>query len=208
MNKNLAVRLASAFTFSLVFAFIVSLNVIAGSKTETATLSGGCFWSMEALFQRVKGVVAVTPGYAGGFAKNPSYEQVCTGKTGHAESIQITYDPQVISYPKLLEVFWKVHNPTTLNRQGADEGTQYRSVIFYRNKAQKAAAEKTKSEIAKSGFWGKAPVVTEITPFTNFYDAEDYHKNYYNTHSNEGYCVAVIDPKIGKLKENFRNLLK
>lgn len=215
MDKKSIIKLFGALSLPFILILLISLNVFSENNketqlknNETALLSGGCFWSMEAIFQRLKGVTSVEPGYAGGFVKNPSYEQVCTGNTGHAETVRVTFDPAVISYQIILEVFWKVHNPTTLNRQGDDEGTQYRSVIFYRNKKQKEIAEKTREEISKSGFWGDSPVVTEIVPYTNFYSAEDYHKNYYNEHSSEGYCVAVIKPKLEKLKNNFRNLLK
>lgn len=196
--------------FSFIFVVIIIFNVFAQAapKKEVATISGGCFWSMEAIYQRLNGVISVDPGYAGGFVKNPTYEEVCTGKTGHAESVQITFNPDKISYKKILDVLFTVLDPTTLDRQGADEGTQYRSVVFYHNKKQKEIAEKEKAEIFKSGIWGNSPIVTEVTPFTNFYKAESYHKNYYNTHSNEGYCVAVIEPKLGKLKAHFRNLLK
>lgn len=209
MKKFFQLKRAGILIFSLLFLILNWFSVFAApAKKEIATLSGGCFWSMEALFQRLNGVISVEPGFSGGNVKNPSYEQVCTGTTGHAETVQVTFDPDKISYEKVLTVFWKVHNPTTLNRQGADEGTQYRSAIFYHNKTQKEIAEKTKNEIQKSGFWGNAAVVTEIVPFTNFYRAEAYHKNYYNNHSNEGYCVAVIEPKLEKLKLHFRNLLK
>ena len=164
--------------------------------------------SVAYIFQRVEGVISVESGYAGGHVANPTYEQVCSDETGHAESIQVNFDPNKISYEKLLEVFFKVHNPTTLNRQGADEGSQYRSVIFYHNKRQKDLAEKAKSEIFKTSFWGNAPIVTEIKPYIKFYSSEAYHKNYYNNHLEQGYCQAVIEPKIKKLQLNFRNLLK
>jgi peptide-methionine (S)-S-oxide reductase len=211
MKNTFSTRFLNIIGISLIFVLLTSFNVYTKTnpgKTEVATFGGGCFWSMEALFQRLNGVSEVQPGFAGGFAKNPSYEEVCTGKTGHAESIQVTYDPEKISYEKIMDVFFKVHDPTTLNRQGADEGSQYRSIVFYHNKKQKEIAEKAKAEILKSGVWGNSPIVTEITPFTNFYKAESYHKNYYNNHSSEGYCVAVIEPKLSKLKAHFRNLLK
>ena len=207
MNHNIF-RFFKIGLTSLLLTFLIISNVFAETKKEKATLSGGCFWSMEALFQRLNGVISVEPGYAGGHVKSPTYDEVCEGNTGHAESVQVTFDANVISYQKILEVFWKVHNPTTLSRQGADEGTQYRSVVFFHNKKQKEIAEKSKVEIYKSGFWGNLPIVTEITPFTNFYKAENYHKNYYNNHTEQGYCVAVIEPKITKLKLHFRNLLK
>jgi peptide-methionine (S)-S-oxide reductase len=163
---------------------------------ETATFGGGCFWCAEAVFQRIPGVKSVTSGFAGGTTPNPSYEDVCTGQTGHAEVIQLQFDPSVISYNKLLEVFWEAHNPTTLNRQGNDAGTQYRSIIFYSNEAQKVAAEKSKAEAAKHF---SSPIVTEIVPLTQFYPAEGYHQNYYNLHKGQSYCQFVIGPKLRKL---------
>ena len=172
------------------------------NNLETATFAGGCFWCTEAIFQRLKGVESYLPGYAGGEVSNPTYEQVCSGTTGHAEAVQIKFNPEIISYEKLLEIFWHTHNPTTLNRQGNDEGPQYRSVIFYHNDKQKEMATKSKQEVEKSGLY-KEPIVTEITPFTNFYEAEDYHKNYYDNNRNQGYCNFVIDPKIHKLLSEF-----
>jgi peptide-methionine (S)-S-oxide reductase len=169
------------------------------AKLETATIGGGCFWCAEAVFQRIHGVKSVTSGFAGGTVPNPSYEQVCTGKTGHAEVIQLTFDPAVLSYDKLLEIFWEAHDPTTLNRQGNDEGTQYRSIILYANDAQKKAAEDSKARAAKRF---KDPIVTEIVPLKAFYSAEDYHQDYYNLNKNKnGYCQFVITPKLKKLIE-------
>jgi peptide-methionine (S)-S-oxide reductase len=165
---------------------------------QTITLGAGCFWCVEAVFQRLKGVERVVSGYAGGRVKQPTYQQVCAGATGHAEAVQITFDPAVISFEDLLYVFWRAHDPTTLNRQGADVGTQYRSAIFYHDETQKAAAEKSKSDAA--GLWPN-PIVTEITPFTNFYEAEAYHQDYYRLNPNQPYCRAVIDPKITKLQK-------
>jgi peptide-methionine (S)-S-oxide reductase len=210
MNKKLFFKLINSIGFSFIFMVLLTFNVFAetGTKREVATLGGGCFWSMEAIYQRLNGVISAQPGYSGGITKNPTYEQVVSGKTGHAEAIQITFDPNKISYQKILEVFFTVLDPTTLNRQGADEGTNYRSVVFYHNKQQKEVAEKAKKDILKSGLWGKSVVVTELIPFIKFYPAESYHKNYYNTHTTQGYCVAVIDPKLNKLKSHFRNLLK
>lgn len=176
-------------------------------KYETATLGAGCFWCVEAIFQNLKGVVKVESGYSGGTVKNPSYEDVCTGTTGHAEVAQITFDPEVISYDKLLEVFWHAHDPTTLNRQGGDAGTQYRSVIFYNSDEQKRIAEESKKKTDSSGLWD-SPIVTEIIPFTEFYKAEDYHQNYYNNHSNKPYCSIVIAPKLNKLFNEYKDLLK
>ena len=177
------------------------------NKLETATLAGGCFWCTEALFTRLSGVVSVTPGYAGGAVKNPTYEQVCIGTTGHAEAIQIEFYPRQISFANILEVFWHTHDPTTLNRQGNDIGPQYRSVIFFHNAAQKEIAEKSKSDLENSGTYPNS-VVTEIVPFTNFYPAEDYHRNYFATHSSAPYCNLVIGPKILKLSEKYPGLLK
>ena len=173
-------------------------------QLETATLAGGCFWCTEAIFQRLKGVESVTSGYSGGNIDNPTYEQVCSGTTGHAEAIQIKFDPKIISYEKLLEVFFKLHDPTTLNRQGADSGTQYRSAIFYQNQTQKQTAETIKINIEKSGMY-ESNIVTEIVPFKSFYQAENYHKNYYDANKSQPYCQLVIDPKIQKLYKEFKN---
>jgi peptide-methionine (S)-S-oxide reductase len=177
------------------------------SQHDTATLAGGCFWCTEAIFQRLKGVVSVTSGYAASKVANPSYEQVCSGRTGAAEAIQITFDPSIISYAKLLEIFWHVHDPTTLNRQGNDVGTQYRSAIYYHNDEQKQLALASKEALEKSGSY-KNPVVTEIVPFTNFYEAEDYHKDYYERNRSQPYCMLVIDPKVRKLLKEYGNELK
>jgi peptide-methionine (S)-S-oxide reductase len=176
-------------------------------QLETATLGGGCFWCTEAIFQDLKGVDRVVSGYAGGSVPNPTYKQVCTGTTGHAEAVQITFDPEVISYEDLLYVFWRTHDPTTLNRQGGDVGTQYRSVIFYRDEEQKAIAERSRRETDASGLWPN-PIVTEIVPFTNFYKAEGYHQNFYRTNPNQPYCRAVIDPKVRKFRKEFSEKLK
>lgn len=174
---------------------------------QTATFGTGCFWCTEAIFKRLNGVVKVEAGYSGGKVENPTYEEVCTGTTGHAEVTQITYDPSIISYDELLEVFWKTHDPTTLNRQGNDVGPQYRSVIFYHNEEQKQLAEKYKAELNKSGAWDK-PIVTEITPFTNFYPAEKYHQNYYDNNPAQPYCSFVITPKVEKFEKVFKDKLK
>lgn len=162
--------------------------------------------SGEAIFKRLKGVNSVLPGYAGGLVKNPSYDQVCTGKTGHAEAIQIEFDPKVITFEKILDIFWHTHNPTTLNRQGNDIGTQYRSAVFFHDQKQKELAEKSKKELEKEGVY-RDSVVTEITPFKNFYAAEDYHKNYYEKHQDAPYCSFVIDPKMHKLLQEYGNYL-
>lgn len=174
---------------------------------QIATLANGCFWCSEAIFKRLKGVKSVLPGYSGGIVENPSYEQVCTGKTGHAESIQIEFDPTVIPYEKILDVFWHTHDPTTLNRQGNDVGTQYRSAIFYHDQKQKEIAEKSKRGLEKVGVY-KNSIVTEITPFKNFYVAEDYHKNYYEEHQDAPYCSVVINPKVRKLIQKYGNDLE
>src|SRR5258705_10954923 len=166
-------------------------------ELKKATFGAGCFWCSEAVFLNVNGVSKVVSGYSGGKVKNPSYREVCTGLTGHAEVTQITYDPKVVSFEDLLEVFWQAHDPTTLNRQGADEGTQYRSVIFYHNEQQKLIAEKSKLA-AQADF--SRPIVTEIVPFTKFYPAEDYHQGYYDLNSRQPYCQMVITPKLEKLE--------
>ncbi len=177
------------------------------SQFETATLAGGCFWCTEAIFNRLKGVTAVVSGYAASQVENPSYEEVCSGRTGAAEAVQITYDPSVVSYDKLLEIFWHVHDPTTLNRQGNDIGTQYRSAIFFHNDEQQHIALASKEAIEKSGTYNK-PVVTEIAPFSNFYPAEDYHEEYYDRNRSQPYCQLVIDPKVRKLLKEYRNVVK
>jgi peptide-methionine (S)-S-oxide reductase len=164
---------------------------------EKATFGGGCFWCVEAVYERLPGVQSVVSGYAGGTKPNPTYDEVCTGKTGHAEVAQITYDPAKITYAQLLQMFWQAHDPTTLNRQGADVGTQYRSVIFYHSEAQKAAAEQSKIEAQKSF---DDPIVTEIQPLKEFYPAENYHQDYYRNHANAPYCTFIIKPKLKKLK--------
>lgn len=179
-----------------------------GTETKAeATLGAGCFWCVEAIFQRVKGVIHVESGYSGGHVENPTYEQVCTGKTGHAEVVRIIFNPAMIAYETILDVFWHTHDPTTLNRQGADVGTQYRSVIFYHDDTQKQVAEKSKARIQASGLWDD-PIVTEISPLINYYKAEDYHQNYFNNNSTAGYCSIVIAPKLAKFIEEFPHLLK
>lgn len=175
---------------------LMSPNDPALDAFPRATLGGGCFWCLEAVFQRIDGVKAVQSGYTGGHRENPTYQEVVTGETGHAEVVQVIFDPAVISYDDILDVFWAAHDPTTLNRQGADVGTQYRSAIFYADQTQKEAAEHSK---AKTTRVHKDPVVTEITPLDTFYPAEDYHQNYYNQNSGAGYCTYVILPKLRKL---------
>lgn len=174
---------------------------------ETATFGNGCFWCTEAVFQELKGVEKVMSGYSGGHVENPTYKQVCSATTGHAEVLQITYDPQQISYQELLEVFWSTHDPTTLNRQGNDVGPQYRSIIFYHNEEQKQLAEKYKQELDASGAF-ENPIVTTIEPLEKFYPAEDYHMNYFKTHGHEPYCSFVIRPKLDKFRKVFAGKLK
>ena len=177
------------------------------AKLATATFGGGCFWCVEAVFENMQGVESVISGYAGGRNAKPSYEQVCTGRTGHAEVCQIHYDPDQVSFAELLEVFWKTHDPTTLNQQGADRGTQYRSVVFYHDDEQKQLAEKYKHKLDESGAF-RAPIVTEISPLPEFYTAEDYHQDYYLKNPNQGYCAAVVRPKVEKFKEAFSDRVK
>ena len=174
---------------------------------DVATLAGGCFWCTEAVFSIVKGVEKVEPGYTGGSVPNPTYEQVSTGTTGHAEAAQITFDPSIISFREILEIFFATHDPTTLNRQGPDVGTQYRSAIFYHNEEQKVTAEKVIAELDKEEIWD-APIVTQVEPLKTFYRAETYHKDYYKKHPNQPYCQQVIAPKLVKLQQRFLGKLK
>jgi len=174
---------------------------------EVTTLGGGCFWCVEAVYQELQGVQSAVSGYAGGAVEHPTYYQVCNGTTGHAEVVQITFDPRIIMFEDILYVFWRTHNPTTLNQQGYDVGTQYRSVIFYHSEQQRTIAEKSKRDTDASGLWPN-PIVTEISPATTFYKAEDYHQNYYRDNPYQPYCVAIIDPKITKLRKEFRAKLK
>ena len=180
------------FTF---FSIISGQNM---NNTDIATVGGGCFWCIEAVYQRIEGVISVVPGYAGGKSKTTTYKEVCTGKTGHAEVAKIEFNKDIISYEQLLNIFWQAHDPTTLNRQGNDVGTQYRSVIYFHNEKQKMAAIKSKSEADKSGYWDDE-IVTEIAEIYNYSDAEDYHDNYYDNNPNQPYCVFVIKPKLDKL---------
>jgi peptide-methionine (S)-S-oxide reductase len=177
------------------------------SELKLATFGGGCFWCTEAIFQRLKGVEKVVSGYSGGHVDNPTYEQVCAGNTGHAESIQISYDPAKVAYDSLLEVFWKTHDPTTRNRQGNDFGPQYRSVIFYHDAEQKKLAESYKAKLETEHIWNR-PIVTEIVQYTKFWPAEDYHQNYYNNNLSKGYCTIIITPKIEKFRKIFKDRLK
>lgn len=181
-------------------------NMVLKEGLETATFGAGCFWCVEAIFQDLKGVESVASGYSGGKVKNPTYREICTGTTGHAEVIQIHFDPKVISFENLVRVFFTTHDPTTLNRQGADTGTQYRSAIFYHNEEQKEIAERMKKEFAPT-IWDD-PIVTEISPSADFYIAEDYHQNYFKDNPNQGYCRIVINPKVKKFREMYADWLK
>jgi len=176
-------------------------------RSETTTLAGGCFWCLEAVYDELKGVTDVVSGYEGGAVRNPTYEQVCSGTTGHAEVVQITFDPDVVSFKELLNVFFTIHDPTTLNRQGADVGTQYRSAIYYHSPEQKATAEQVIAEVNAAKLWN-APIVTEVTAAEAFYPAEDYHQEYFVKHPYQGYCQIVIAPKVAKFRKSFVEQLK
>jgi peptide-methionine (S)-S-oxide reductase len=176
-------------------------------RSELATLAGGCFWCLEAVFEKIEGVERVVSGYTGGTAANPNYRQVCTGATGHAEVVQVTYDPAKISFKEILELFFAFHDPTTLNRQGADIGTQYRSAIFYHTPEQQAQAQETITRLNAEGVF-HSPIVTEVVPLTQFYPAEDYHQGYYSQNPEQGYCQAVISPKVAKLRKHFAERMK
>jgi peptide-methionine (S)-S-oxide reductase len=181
---------------------------MAGERREVATLGGGCFWCTEAIFSEVKGVEKVEPGYAGGTVENPTYEQVCTGTTGHAEVVQITFDPQLISYRQLLTIFFTIHDPTTPNRQGEDVGSQYRSIILYHSEEQRRVAEEVMEEVRRAKIWGDRPIVTELVPFKAFYRAEEYHHNYYRRNPDKPYCRLVIAPKLAKFRSHYPDMLK
>jgi peptide-methionine (S)-S-oxide reductase len=181
-------------------------QLMQNENLETATFGAGCFWCVEAIFQDLRGVETVASGYSGGQVDNPTYREICTGTTGHAEVIQVQFDPSVISFENLVKVFFTTHDPTTLNRQGADVGTQYRSVIFYHSEAQKSVAERMKKEFAPT-IWDD-PIVTEISPFSQFFKAEDYHQNYYKDNPNQGYCRIVINPKVQKFRKMYADWLK
>jgi len=176
-------------------------------ELQVATLGGGCFWCVEAVFSELNGVLKAESGYAGGTMKNPTYEEVCSDETGHAEVVQVTFDPSIITYREILQVFFSVHDPTTLNRQGADVGTQYRSAIFYNSREQKKVAEEVIKEINRTKMWEK-PVVTELIPLTEFYKAEEYHQNYFKNNPFQGYCQVVISPKVSKFRKNYFDRLK
>jgi peptide-methionine (S)-S-oxide reductase len=177
------------------------------ASLEVATLAGGCFWCIEAVFQEIDGVEGVIPGYAGGASLNPTYEQVSTGKSGHAEAVQVTFDPARISYREILEIFFSVHDPTTLNRQGADVGTQYRSAIFYHSDKQKTISEEVIKELNETHLWER-PMITQVTPISKFYPAEDYHRDYFKKHPEQAYCQAMISPKVNKLRKQWIKHLK
>jgi peptide-methionine (S)-S-oxide reductase len=181
--------------------------MLENERREVATLAGGCFWCLEAVFKDLRGVEQVESGYCGGSVPNPTYYQVCEGTTGHAEAVQITFDPNQVTFTELLEVFFTIHDPTTLNRQGADVGTQYRSAIFYHSPEQKAVAERAIAELNAAGLWD-SPIVTEVTPLTEFYKAEDYHQQYYEQNTNQPYCRAVIAPKVAKFRKHYLAKLK
>jgi peptide-methionine (S)-S-oxide reductase len=189
-----------------VISIMTHLNVMA-QKTEIATLGAGCFWCVEAVYDQLKGVVSVESGYSGGYIKNPTYKEVCSEITGHAEVCQISYNPDIISFGDILSVFWTIHNPTTLNRQGADVGSQYRSAIFYHSEEQKQIALEQIKLIANEKLYDD-PIVTEVTPFTNFYKAENYHQEYFVNNPNQPYCRFVVGPKVEKFQKLFENLLK
>ncbi len=203
MNRNISVLAAFGLLLGGMAAGMAQTKSMnhSSEKTEIATLGGGCFWCTEAVFQMLPGVKSVASGYAGGAKENPTYKEVCTGATGHAEVIQVEYDPKVVSYEKILETFWEAHDPTTLNRQGNDSGTQYRSIILYSNEAQKAAAEKSKAEAQKQF---RHPIVTEIVPLKKFYKAEEYHQDYYRENSDAPYCRFVIRPKVEKFEKKLK----
>lgn len=200
IKQNLTMALATSLLLGSMSAAFSS-STMNTNKTELATFGGGCFWCLEALFQMVPGVKAVTSGYAGGTKENPTYHEVCSGTTGHAEVVQIEFDPAKISYEELLAKFWEAHDPTTLNRQGADTGTQYRSIILYHNEAQKLAAEKSKAEAQKEL---SRPIVTQIVPLKKFYAAEAYHQDYFRNNPDQGYCQMVIRPKVEKFEKKLK----
>ena len=174
---------------------------------EEITLGGGCFWCLDAIYREIRGVEKVLSGYSGGSVANPTYEEVCAGSTGHAEVVQITFNPRIITAEKLLQIFFVIHDPTTLNRQGADVGTQYRSIIFYRNQKQKDVIDNVIGELKKDKIY-KNPIATEVVPFQSFYAAEDYHQDYYSQNREQSYCQVIINPKLGKFKKTFRDNLK
>jgi len=191
----------------LLFYISLSGKCSMDEKRELATFGGGCFWCVEAIFERVNGVFSAESGYSGGHMRNPDYKQVTSGTTGHAEVVQIAYDPSVISYQELLEIFFKTHDPTTLNRQGADVGTQYRSIVLYHNEVQRDLASQVIDKLEEEGIWND-PIVTTVEPFEAFYSAEAYHQEYYENNPNQGYCRLVINPKVEKFEKVFKEKLK
>lgn len=194
-------------TITILLTLLTFTNLTMAQQLETATLAGGCFWCTEAVYKELKGVSDIKPGYSGGHVKNPSYREVCNGTTGHAEVIQLTFDPAVVSFSEILEVFFMTHDPTTLNRQGNDVGTQYRSAVFYHNEDQKQTAEKVIRLFEQEKVYDK-PIVTEVTAFDKFYVAEDYHFNYFARNKNEPYCQYVVAPKVEKFKKIFKEKMK
>jgi peptide-methionine (S)-S-oxide reductase len=225
MRKSKEINLAATFFAAILFITACGQNknnssnmekeanitivkpATSATNIDTATFGAGCFWCVEAVFQRLNGVMSIKSGYSGGSVKNPSYKEVCNGTTGHAEVCQIVFDKNVIKFEELLEVFWKTHDPTTMNSQGNDFGTQYRSAIFYHTEEQKMLAEKYKKELNEAKVYDN-PIVTEITAFTNYYPAEDYHQNYFNQNGSQGYCKFVIQPKVEKFEKVFKGKLK
>lgn len=200
-------RYALIIFTNLIFTVALMGNNVMKGKTEMATFGGGCFWCVEAIFERVSGVQLVQSGYAGGHVANPNYKQITTGMTGHAEVVQISFNPEQISYIELLEIYFKTHDPTTLNKQGADVGTQYRSIVLYHHDEQRKQAEKVIEELGSAGIWNN-PIVTQVEPFEEFYIAEDYHQEYFENNPNLGYCRVVIQPKVDKFEKVFREKLK
>ena len=207
INKTLTILFIFSLSFYFTTSFSMEQNMNNNKNLETITLGSGCFWCTEAVFQNLKGIVSSVSGYSGGNMANPTYEDVCSGTTNYAEVIQVTFNPEIISLVEVLEVFWKTHDPTTLNRQGNDVGTQYRSVIFYHNEKQRKVAEELKNKLEKAKIY-KDPIVTEITKFTKFYPAENYHQNYYKQNKDKPYCSFVITPKVEKFKKIFKDKLK
>lgn len=191
----------------LILTYVLNINAMAENRREEAVFGGGCYWCLEAVYQRVKGVEKVVSGFSGGTVKNPSYKEVCTGNTGHAEVVKITYDPEVVSYMVLLGIFFGIHDPTTLNRQGNDIGTQYRSVIFYLDESQREIAAAYIKELTSEGVYEK-PIVTQLQPLKEFFKAEDYHDNYFDNNPNQSYCSAVIAPKVSKFRSKYAAWLK
>jgi peptide-methionine (S)-S-oxide reductase len=211
VKKYFFISIVSFLCFSLINAAFGSQKDMktkpAENNSEEITLGGGCFWCTESIFREIKGVEKVESGYGGGSAINPGYEEVCSGKTGHAEVVQITFNPQIVSLKKIIQIFFATHDPTTLNRQGADVGTQYRSIIFYRDKQQKMTIDKVIAELKELKVY-KDPIVTEVVPFISFYRAEDYHQKYFEQHPEQAYCRIIIEPKLKKFRKVFQDNLK